>query len=145
MTGAFNAKKLVTWHAIAPTYGATTAITMDMLPWTAQIRYHHLVHQHTAGLTPMTGVGDPPLDITVTPDAHTMTAGTDLDSADSCSHPHDHSYRSSSHQDPHRSHSRSFHRSSHCSFSCDRSSSSYCCHWQHTSLQTFISQEYLLR
>ena len=28
----------------------------------------------------MTGVGDPPLDITVTPDAHAMIAGTDLDS-----------------------------------------------------------------
>ena len=34
---------------------------------------------HT-GLTPMTGVGDPPLDITVTPDAHVMIAGTGLDS-----------------------------------------------------------------
>ena len=28
----------------------------------------------------MTGVDDPPLDITVTPDAHTMITGTDLDS-----------------------------------------------------------------
>ena len=28
----------------------------------------------------MTGVEDPPLYVTVTPDAHTMTAGTDLDS-----------------------------------------------------------------
>ena len=80
MTGVFNAKKLVTWHAIAPTYGAMTVIIMDMSPWTAQIRYCHLVHLPTAGLTPMTGVGDLPLDITVTPDAHAMTAGTDLDS-----------------------------------------------------------------
>ena len=74
----FQCQKLVTWHAIALTYGATTVIIMDMLPWTAQIR--HLVHQPTAGLTPMTGVGDLPLDVTVTPDAHAMTAGTDLDS-----------------------------------------------------------------
>ena len=51
-----------------------------MLPWTAQIRYHHLVHQHTTGLTPMTGVEDPPLDITVTPDAHTMITKIDPDS-----------------------------------------------------------------
>ena len=80
MTGVFNAKKLVIWHAIAPTYGAMTVIIMDMSPWTAQIRYHCLVHQHATGLTPMTGVGDPPLDITVTPDAHTMITGTDLDS-----------------------------------------------------------------
>ena len=80
MTGVFNAKKLVIWHAIAPTYGAMTVIIMDMLPWTAQIRYCHLVHQHAAGLTPMTGVEDPPLDITVTPDTHIMITGTDLDS-----------------------------------------------------------------
>ena len=80
MTGVFNAKKLVIWHTIAPTYGAMTVIIMDMSPWTAQIRYHHLVHQHATGLTPTTGVEDPPLDITVTPDAHTMITGTDLDS-----------------------------------------------------------------
>ena len=41
------------------------------------------------------------------------------------SYPRNHSYRSSSCQDPHRSHSRSFHRSSHHSFSHDRSSSAY--------------------
>ena len=56
-------------------------IVMDMLPWTAQIRYCHLVHQHTAGLTPTIGVGDPPLDITATLDAHAMITETDLDSA----------------------------------------------------------------
>ena len=80
MTGVFNAKKLVIWHTIAPTYGATTVIIMDMLPWTAQIRYCHLVHQHATGLTPMTGVENPPLDVTVTPDAHTMITGTDPNS-----------------------------------------------------------------
>ena len=80
MTGVSNAKKSVMWHAIAPTYGAMTVIIMDMLPWTAQIRYCHPVHQHTAGLTPTTGVEDPPLDITVTPGAHTMITRTDPDS-----------------------------------------------------------------
>ena len=80
MIGAFNAKKLDIWHAIAPTYGATTVIITDMSPWTAQIRYHHWVHQPAAGLTPMTGVGDLPLVVTATPDAHAMTTGTDLDS-----------------------------------------------------------------
>ena len=44
------------------------------------------------------------------------------------SQPCNHSYRSSSHQDPCRSRSRSFHRSSRCNFSHDRSSSSYCHH-----------------
>ena len=81
MTGVFNAKRLHTWHAIAPTYAAMIVIIMDMLPWTAQIRYCHLVHQHAAGLTPMIGVGDPPLDVTATPDAHAMITETDLDSA----------------------------------------------------------------
>ena len=41
------------------------------------------------------------------------------------SRPLDHSYMSSSCNNPHRSQSISFHRSSHCNFSCDRSSSSY--------------------
>ena len=59
---------------------ATTVTIMDMLPWIAQIRYCHPVHQHTAGLTPMTGVEDPPLDIIVTPDAHTMIIRIDPDS-----------------------------------------------------------------
>ena len=81
MTGAFNAKKLVIWHAIAPTYSAMTVTIMDMLPWTAQIRYCCLAHQHTAGLTPMIGMEDPPLDVIVTPDAHTMITRIDPDSA----------------------------------------------------------------
>ena len=81
MTGVFNAKRLVIWHAIAPTYAAMIVIITDMSPWTAQIRYCHLVHQHATGLTPMIGVGDPPLDITVTPEAHAMITETDLDSA----------------------------------------------------------------
>ena len=80
MTGVFNAKRLVIWHAIAPTYGATAVTIMDMLPWIAQIRYHHLAHQHIAGLTPMTGVEDPPLDVIVTPDAHTVITRIDPDS-----------------------------------------------------------------
>ena len=81
MIGAFNAKKSDIWHAIVPTYGAMTVIIMDRLPWTAQIRYHHQVHQPTAGLTLTTGVGDLLLDITATPDAHAMATETDLDSA----------------------------------------------------------------
>ena len=39
-----------------------------------------MVHQHAAGLTPMTGVEDPPLDVTVTPGTHTMITRTDPDS-----------------------------------------------------------------
>ena len=80
MTGVSNAKKLVIWHTIAPTYGAMTVTIMDMLPWIAQIKYCHPVYQHAAGLTPMTGVEDPPLDTIVTPDAHTMIIRIDPDS-----------------------------------------------------------------
>ena len=80
MTGVFNVKKLATWHDIAPTYGATIATIMDMLPWTAWIRYCCLVHQHDAGLTPVTGMKDPLLDVIVTPDAHTMITRIDPDS-----------------------------------------------------------------
>ena len=77
MTGVFNVKKLAIWHTIAPTYGATTVIIMDMLPWTAQIRNHCLAHWHATGLTPMTGMIDHPLDIIATPDVHTMITRID--------------------------------------------------------------------
>ena len=80
MTGVFNVKKLAIWHAIVPTYGATTVIITDMLPWTAQIRYCHLADWHATELTPTTGMKDPPLDITDTSDIHTMTTGIDPDS-----------------------------------------------------------------
>ena len=77
MTGVFNVNKLAIWHAIAPTHSAMTVIIMDMLPWTAQVRYCHLAHWHAAGLTPMAGMKDPPLDVIATPDVHTMITRTD--------------------------------------------------------------------
>ena len=77
MTGVFNVKKSAIWHAIALTYGATTVIIMDMLPWTARIRYLHLAHWHATEATPTTGVIDPPLDIIATPDILTMMTGID--------------------------------------------------------------------
>ena len=80
MTGVFNVKKLAIWHAIAPTYSAMTVIITDMLPWTAPVRYHHLAHWHATGLTPMTGMIDPPLDSIATPDIHTMITRIDPDS-----------------------------------------------------------------
>ena len=80
MTGVFNVKKSAIWHAIAPTYSAMTVIIMDMLPWTIQLRYCHLAHQQTTGLTPMTGMKDPPLDVIGTPDIHTMITRLDPDS-----------------------------------------------------------------
>ena len=79
MTGVFNVRKLAIWHAIALTYGATIVIIVDMLPWTAQIRYHCLAHWHAAEVTPTTGMIDPPLDtgIIATPDVLTTITRID--------------------------------------------------------------------
>ena len=77
MTGVFNVKKSAIWHAIAPIYSAMTVIIMDMLPWTPQIRYHHLAHQHTARVMPTRGMIDPPLDAIATPDILTMITRID--------------------------------------------------------------------
>ena len=52
---------------LPPIYGATTVIIMGMLPWTAQIRYHHQAHQHATEVPPTTGIIDPPLGIIATP------------------------------------------------------------------------------
>ena len=77
MTGVFNVKKLAIWHATALTYSAMTVITMDMLPWSAQIKYPHLAPQHATEVTPITGVIDPPLDIIATPDILTLITRID--------------------------------------------------------------------
>ena len=77
MTGVFNVKKSAIWHAIAHIYSATIVILMDMLPWTALIRYHHLVHWHATEVMPPTGMIDPPLGIIATPDVLTMITGID--------------------------------------------------------------------
>ena len=45
---------------------------MDMLPWTALIKYHHQAHQHAAEVTPLIGMIGPPLGIIATPDILTM-------------------------------------------------------------------------
>ena len=125
MIDVFNAKKSVIWHAIAPTYSAMTVMTTDILPWTAQIRYCHQVHQPATGLTPMTGVGDLPLDVTATPDAHAMTTGTDLDSVTPNLDPVTTAIgvvATRTFVEVAPDHSTDL---PHCNFSCDRSSSSY--------------------
>ena len=72
MTGVFNVKKPAIWHAIAPIYNASSAINMDMLPWTALIKYHHQAHQHAAEVTPLIGMIGPPQGIIATPDILTV-------------------------------------------------------------------------
>ena len=73
----FQCQEIGHMACYCPTYHATAVIITDMLPWTTQIRYQHLAHQHTTGLTPTPGVKDPPLDVTATPDVHTMITRTD--------------------------------------------------------------------
>ena len=66
-------RKLAIWHAIAPIYGASTVIIRDMLPWTAQIRYHCQAHQHAAKVTsPLIGIIGLHLGTIATTDAPTM-------------------------------------------------------------------------
>ena len=45
---------------------------MDMLPWTALIKYHHQAHQHAIEVTPLIGMIGPPLGIIATPDILTV-------------------------------------------------------------------------
>ena len=45
---------------------------MDMLPWTALIKYHHQAHQHATEVTPLIGMIGPPLGIIATPDILTV-------------------------------------------------------------------------
>ena len=70
-------RNLAIWHSIAPIYGAMTVTITDMLPWTAQIKYHHQAHQHTTEVMPSTGMIDPPLGIIATPDILTMITRID--------------------------------------------------------------------
>ena len=62
---------------IAPIYGAMTVIITDMLPWTAQITYHHLANWHATEVRPPTGVIDPPQGIIAIPDILTMITRID--------------------------------------------------------------------
>ena len=77
MTDVFNVKKSAIWHTTALTYSALTVITMDMLPWTAWIRYPCLAIWHATEVPPITGMIDPPLDIVATPDVLTMITKID--------------------------------------------------------------------
>ena len=45
---------------------------MDMLLWTALIKYHHQAHQHATEVTPLVGMIGPPLGIIATPGILTM-------------------------------------------------------------------------
>ena len=77
-----NAKKLVTWHAIALTSDALTVIIMGMLQQIALTKSHLQVHQQDTGTTTLVDMIDPHLRVIITPGITTMTIGIDTGSAD---------------------------------------------------------------
>ena len=77
MTSVSNVRKPATWHATVPISNVLTVTTMDMLPWTALIKYCLQAHQHTAETTPPVGMIYPHLGIIATPGIPTMIIGTD--------------------------------------------------------------------
>ena len=80
MTSVSNVRKLSTWHAAVPILDVSTVTTMDMLPWTALIKYHLQAHQHTTETTLPVGMTDPHLGIIATPGIPTVIIGTDTGS-----------------------------------------------------------------
>ena len=82
MINVSNAKKLATWHAIAPTYDALTVIIMAMLQQIAPTKFQLQAYQQDAGTTTLEDVIDQHLKVTVTPGITTMTIEIGLSSAD---------------------------------------------------------------
>ena len=58
MIGVSNARKLATWHAIAPTSDALTVTIMDTSQKIALTKSHLWAHQQDAGTTPLVGMTD---------------------------------------------------------------------------------------
>ena len=80
MTSVSNARKPATWHATVPIPNVLTVTTMDMLPWTALIKYCLQTHQHAAETTPLVGMTGPHLGIIATPGIPTMIIAPDTGS-----------------------------------------------------------------
>ena len=81
MINVSNAKKLATWHAIAPTSDALTVIIMGTLQCIAPAKFHLQAHQQDAGTTRLVDVIDQHLRLIITPGITTMTKeiGTGLE------------------------------------------------------------------
>ena len=76
MTSVSNVRKLATWNVTVPISDLLTVTTMDMLLWTALIKYHLLAHQHATERTPPVGMTDHHQGIIATPNAPTVIIGT---------------------------------------------------------------------
>ena len=82
MICASNARKLATWHAIAPTSDALTVTIMDTLQWIALTKSHLQAHQQDAGTTTLVGMTDQHLGAITTPGITTVIIGIGTDSVD---------------------------------------------------------------
>ena len=80
MPSAFNVKKPAIWHAIIPTYDASTVTNMGTLQQIALTKYHCQAHQPTAEVTPPVGMIGPLLGIIATPDVLTVITKKDTGS-----------------------------------------------------------------
>ena len=127
MINALNAKKLATWHAIAPTYDALTVIIMVMLQQTAPTRFHPQAHQPARCRDNNTSKCDRSTSWNnnhIRCYYHGHRDRHRFSRSRSCSH--NPRYRSNSHSDSCKSCSRSFPQPSCHSTSCHRSLSTYC-------------------
>ena len=82
MISVSNARKLATWHALAPTSDALIATIMDTSQLIALTKYHPQACQQDAGTTPLVGMTDQHLRVIITPGITTMTIGIGTDSVD---------------------------------------------------------------
>ena len=82
MINVSNAKKLATWHAIAPTYNALTVIIMATSQQIALTKLHLQAYQQDAETITLVDVIDPPLRVTFTIGITTVTIEIGTGSAD---------------------------------------------------------------
>ena len=54
MINVFNVKNWDTWHTIALVQDVLTAMTMAMLQWIAQTKFHHQAYQQDTEITILT-------------------------------------------------------------------------------------------
>ena len=82
MINVSNAKKLATWHAIAPTQDALTVIIMGTLQWIPLAKFHLQAHQQDAGTASLVGMTDQHLRVITTSGITTVTIRIGIDSVD---------------------------------------------------------------
>ena len=82
MINVSNAKKLATWHVIAPTYDALTVIIMAMSQQTALKKFHPQAYRQDAETITLVDVTDPHLGVTITISITILTKEIGAGSAD---------------------------------------------------------------